>query len=250
MVGDIHGKIHVADGILRIAAEDGYQYVIQVGDFGWWPTSGGNPYIAFCNKLAKELGIVLWVIDGNHDYPGKHQQDQRGYLHWRITEDNAQLPGLHWIPRNTTMMINDKRVAFIGGAVSVDRSHSEKNPYWFAEELLTDIDVAEAQALGEVDILISHDRWGIPPHFRQSAFAEHVMIALHNQHYRWSQIIPVLRPKIHFHGHFHDRYDSVDEEIEGCHTIGLGAEDWSSFVGFNFDTFEITNPEIIKEESK
>lgn len=165
IVGDTHGNIAAIKAIIEITVEHEYSLMIHLGDFGWWPTTGPNPFVITADEHAKHHNIVLWAIDGNHDFPGLDINDRRGYQSWRYTPENLQEPGLHWIPRNTLLEIDERYVAFIGGAVSIDRLAQERRDTWWHEEMLTDEDVDNARALGEVDILFSHDRLDIPPHF-------------------------------------------------------------------------------------
>jgi hypothetical protein len=257
IVGDSHGNISFMKAILEIAYEHGYPGVFHVGDFGWWPTQKDNAFVNYVDKKSKSLGLFVWALDGNHDFPGANPIDLRGYLPWKIKNTDLTCnkddefwynhTGLKWIPRGSHTIIDNKRVGFIGGAVSIDRNIQNKRGTYFVDEMLTAEDVEYIKQMGEIDILISHDRLGIPPHMAKWSFGEVTDAYLLRQNGRFKEIYNVLNPKIHFHGHYHTQYTSQDEEWPGCFTVGLAYESLDAFIGFNFETLEITKPSYIKE---
>lgn len=249
MVGDTHGNLKYMHAMIDIAHTNGMDNIIHVGDFGWWP-GGWKEFIWYCDRWARQHELPLWVIDGNHDFPGANDTDKNGYRSWQFTALNLYEPGLKWIPRCTLLNIDDLNVAFIGGAVSVDQWEQNQRGTWFPEEALTDEDVEAAEKLGKVDILISHDRRGIPPMFHKYNFKPIVEVALVEQELRWREILKTLQPSMHFHGHFHVKYNSMDEERLGTETIGIGAEDYDGFIGFDFETLEIIDVDPIMNDKR
>lgn len=137
LIGDIHGFF--ASGILYKAAM-GDDTVIQVGDLGFWP------------YLREEWERYtppkpIYFIEGNHDYAPPLVA---------LTEPTEVWPNLIYLPRGTVKEIDGKRVAFCGGATSVDYKWRHKGKDWFDEEVIRVEDVERFRGVKKIDILVTH----------------------------------------------------------------------------------------------
>lgn len=212
IVGDSHGNLRFMHGALALAKEQGIPHVIQVGDFGFWPelrrSEGGmlrpfpDPEFGFAglvDKRAKELGIIVWVVRGNHE--------------WRVeagqyTGGDQTLPGLHCLSDGFRTDFNDHSVLFTGGAVSIDQRVRKVGTSWWPDEITSEEDVQASIEGGPVDVWITHDSVFIPPHKRPLWFGQEIQDQLHTQHDRMETIFRTVQPKLHIHGHWHTRYSA------------------------------------------
>jgi predicted phosphodiesterase len=143
VVGDIHGDsrflAQVADTIPERHPE--VTAIIQVGDFGFYP--------GLIDDFQRVNSTVpIYAIDGNHE----HFPMLTG-----ITEVTEMFPNIFYVPRGTVLEIDGGRVAFCGGAASVDKDiRLRQKMSWFAEEQIQDSDIEKLDDVDSVDLLITH----------------------------------------------------------------------------------------------
>lgn len=150
-VGDIHGDWGKLNALIQVKRPD---YVLQCGDFGWWPALECSRPVLYGRQSSWLLhgvkpgnATVLWC-DGNHED------------HWNLRDCGlmASYPGVYWMPRGSVYELPDGRVVmFIGGADSIDKNHRRVGVDWFPEEVIWANDIEYILAhKGPVDIVISH----------------------------------------------------------------------------------------------
>ena len=155
VVGDLHGNFAMLDQLAQehLTSDD---VVIQVGDFGWYPS-----VLNEWRQLLESLPCKLYAIDGNHEdftYLGKFSKD----------EPTEIFPNLFYVPRGIVMEIEGKLFGFLGGGESIDKAYRRENISWWKEEQITDDDVQTLinNVNGRVlDYLITHS----PPKFTVNA---------------------------------------------------------------------------------
>lgn len=142
-LGDIHGSV----GILKLRLDflrDKFPEVkalIQVGDFGWYNSK--QPAFNTVNPH-----IPVYWIDGNHEDFRKLKG---------ITEVTEVAPNIFYVPRGTVLELDGRRIAFMGGAASVDKEYRlGSGMSWYPEELITAEDVARFDGVYDVDIFVTH----------------------------------------------------------------------------------------------
>jgi predicted phosphodiesterase len=195
-IGDSHGNALFIRRALDVAKQSGTKLCIQVGDFGFWPKSG---FATAMDALLKEVGMPMWVIDGNHDYLIE--------AYTFLSEDVFSMePGIHYIPRGSVTKVNDVILGFMGGAVSVDQSFRVEGKSWWANEIMNTSELDICKANGKVDIWITHDAVEMPPNKRPIDFGYKVNQAIKQQQYMMRQAYDAVQPKFHIHGHWHYRY--------------------------------------------
>ncbi len=205
-LGDHHGEWNfVFDIIISKKIEN--CYIICVGD-------GGEGFIhkdkqlrqfELLNNRFKKYNIEYLSIRGNHSDPFYFQGVNR------ICLSNFEL-----IEDYTIAQYNDKKIQFIGGAVSVDRtSRKEGVSYWKDESIKFDRDKCE-----EVDILVTHTAPSrcFPQQFNQMVYDwtsedAYLIKDLRDERAIMDEIFKLCKPKLHLYGHFHS---SWTEEINGC----------------------------------
>jgi predicted phosphodiesterase len=137
-LGDIHGNVGalaaVENELKRVPA---IKAIIQVGDYGWYP---------FLRKKFEEFkpDIPIYWIDGNHeDFTDLYDK----------TEVTEMAPNQFYVPRGTVLELDGKKVAFLGGAGSVDY---RVNRHWDIREVISDEQFARLDAVESVDVLVTH----------------------------------------------------------------------------------------------
>jgi UDP-2,3-diacylglucosamine pyrophosphatase LpxH len=145
ILGDIHGDFFVLGEKVRQAKAKGATAVIQVGDFGYYPR-----LIAQLRQL--ELALPVYWIDGNHE-THEHFLDEDN----RKTHENCL-----FVPRGTVVEIDGRRIAFMGGASSVDKeTRLAYGMHWSPLENIRPQDMTRmreelAKVNNKVDMFITH----------------------------------------------------------------------------------------------
>lgn len=141
IIGDIHAQYKKFVQLVLAAKLRGASCVIQVGDFGWYPAN-----LKFFDNVT--LALPTYVIDGNHE---DHQ-----YLEQFKTVTEV-FPNLFFVPRGTVLTLDNRRIAFMGGAASVDKAYRLRNGWHWSEG--ENITVEESKLFDGVkkpDIFITH----------------------------------------------------------------------------------------------
>lgn len=185
-VGDLHGNASAASRAIRYAAENDAQLVIQVGDFGWWPTTGrtrrkpyGEGFTIWVDQVCRRYDIPLLWIRGNHEHHPLLFEERRRHgvddEPWWLHDHVG-----HW-PDGLVLPIGGRRWLAIGGAHSVDRSLRTSGVDHFDTETLdeSEIDVIARAGHMDVDVVVAHEapigvpflrhrlRQSLPAHRRQ-----------------------------------------------------------------------------------
>ena len=205
-LGDHHGEwSYLFDIIDNKKISD--CYLISVGDSGIGFTDRLNQItnINYLNYEFKERNIIFMAIKGNHDDPDYFQGDNR------VALDNFEL-----IEDYTIMEYADKKIQFIGGAVSIDRtSRTEGRSYWEDEVVKFDREKCK-----EVDILVTHTTpsWCFPQQFNETVYGwanedAYLIEDLTEERAIMDEICKLCKPRLHLYGHFHS---SWTERVNGC----------------------------------
>ena len=213
--GDLHGDLDCAERVVEQAVDEGCSEVVQCGDWGFiWPSQGPAALKALSECLVRSR-VMMRFVDGNHDHHlelRKTAVDEDSNVAANVTYQHRG--SLHEYPDGT-------RVAFMGGAPSIDKAHRIPGRSWWAEEYVTDDDVALLlrHAGTRVDVLVTHDAverlHGLKvtndAAFNQRADQSHAKI---------SHAVFALGPTLHVHGHWHHRYERT---YRSTHVIGLAS---------------------------
>jgi len=205
-LGDHHGAwLYVLDIIKDNNISD--CYIICVGD-------GGEGFISkekqlrqfdYLNNEFKNKNIEYKSIRGNHSDPYYFQKD-----------NIIQLSNFQLIEDYTIMEYGDKKIQFIGGAISIDRTgRREGISYWEDEKVVFDKDKCQS-----VDILVTHTApsWCFPQQFNEMVYGwagedAYLLEDLTDERTVMDEIFKLCKPSLHLYGHFHT---SVTERINGC----------------------------------
>lgn len=152
-IGDIHGKYPELANVLRELPQGAK--IICVGDIGLGFRDTSDPScLKVVDDTAREMNQTLWLMRGNHDDPAI----------WKLHryEWNDQLTNIR-IPADVhRMLIDNVHVIMVGGAISMDRSHSGRieGLTWWADEAV-EVSALETvremvDAHGRADLLVTH----------------------------------------------------------------------------------------------
>jgi predicted phosphodiesterase len=226
-VGDSHGNHKFLEQIPAIAKDADVGLVVQVGDFGFWPSTKMDEDYRFSNWMHRaflKAELPLWVIRGNHD-------DLRDAVRWQMDEPDFS-PGLHWVPDGFRTSFNGTSLCFTGGAVSVDQGGRKEGKSWWADEVTSDEDVEKTIAGGKVDLWVTHDSVDLPPGRKIYDFGPQVNLQVSIQRHKMRLMFEALQPRLHIHGHHHHRYTAP---TEFGRVYGLGFESNDALLFMDFD---------------
>lgn len=205
-LGDHHGAWAQLLGILE-SRKISDCYLISVGDSGIGFTNKKNQerLNEQLNQEFKSSNITFMSIRGNHDDPDYF----RGLN--RVALSNFEL-----IEDYTIVEYGDKKIQFIGGATSIDRTgRTNGTSYWEKEVLVFKKDKCE-----EVDILVTHTTpsWCFPQQFNEMVYGwaredAYLLEDLTEERAVMDEICKICKPKLHLYGHFHSAWT---EDINGC----------------------------------
>lgn len=103
--------------------------------------------------------------------------------------------------------------------IDYGRGTGDQTLYWPNEQLL-DADVDVIKSWGQADYLISHDC------SNYTQFGKRLKPDMDSQIHRQriDEVLKSVQPRMHFHGHMHEKYDwTNDYSGGGARTIGLEA---------------------------
>ena len=221
VMGDIHGSADDLRTALRVAAAEGCDVLVSVGDFGLQDASSPRrdpcrvaPQPSPIPELIREAmraPIPIVVVDGNHEvWPCLRRFRHRADV---AEERPAGWPlhlggSLWWADRGSTWTWAGRRCGALGGAVSVDKNMpSVAGLRWPADEAPSDGDVARLcdNAPGGLDVLFCHDApsgvRGLPGH--SSAFPIEIIAEADDVRRLLRAAVDRTEPRLVFHGHWH-----------------------------------------------
>jgi DNA repair exonuclease SbcCD nuclease subunit len=204
-VGDIHSDFESFEILVRfmLYRVPGISRVVQVGDFGFWPS---QPSWLWYPKST--LPVPVFFIDGNHE---DHAALRKAAL-FEVKKVSENYDAAY-IPRGYA----EGGYVYCGGATSYDRAYRTEGLDWFPEENITDEDIRRAIRNCEgksIRIMVAHET--IREAFRIIkrpgwSFAD-------QNRERLEELFHAARPEIYIHGHYHFHREY---EYLGCRFICL-----------------------------
>jgi hypothetical protein len=143
IVGDIHCGFAKFGKLVREIHQKNPNVtaVIQVGDFGFYPR-----YLL--ELMKEEFPIPVYWIDGNHEafYPLLEYTS--------VTEIHKNV---FYVPRGTVLKLDERVIAFLGGAASVDKQiRLRQGMDWSVLENIRQHEVDRFNDVESVDLFITH----------------------------------------------------------------------------------------------
>lgn len=202
LIGDVHGVYSDAMGDALTTVIERMEFhgdVVFMGDIGLgFPNDpNGESSVGMLGDIAKDFGLRIWLIRGNHDNPSV----------WKAAAD-----GTLTVPENVHFLqqgycrICDKLAYVLPGGLSVDLAERTEDYDWWREEKVTLNGMSED--MPKVDILLSHAGPKPPflgplPHWVPKAV--HTMAEAEQD--RLDNAALMLRPTDWVYAHYH--YDCL-----------------------------------------
>lgn len=223
MAGDWHHNSMWGERVYRHALRGDCKALLQLGDWGYWPDwdpvrstqDGPCRYTQKMRKVASQHHMPSYWLDGNHENhdaltPGQGDEWLR------------HLPrGHRWNWWGLTWMS-------VGGGVSVDADRRSPNIDWFPTEVLSPEEYEYCMRDGQVDVIVAHDapdKFNIPGVHGQGKtknehgwFAADLIARSEENRALMGTICDEKNPKFWFHGHYHERHNSLRGDTQ---VIGL-----------------------------
>ena len=210
VLGDTHHNLEFVASAIDSATRDSVDAIIQIGDFGVWP-SRNDEFLNGVGGLLQRTGIQFYWLDGNHE--------DLSYI-----KPGMRIGPLQHLPRGFRWQWWDKTWMSVGGGVSVDKRWRTPGVDWFPEETLSLEEAEYCARPGPVDIVLSHD---CPDQVEMPGLGEHAgwypadAIRESEEHRAvLGGICDALRPELLVHGHYHIAHTTTRESSD-TKIIGL-----------------------------
>jgi len=204
IIGDCHGNREFLKRAIWQASkgDDEIDVVIQVGDFGVWPSSQ--------SMYNYSYDLPVYFVDGNHEH-------HPWLLKNCALAVNELGEDVYYVNRGTVIDFSNTRILFCGGAHSIDWIYRTEGHSWFREENLTDENVAKCMAAKDIDVMITHDAPTIC-----KIVPEDYPLAMPNRE-KLDEIHQHLKPANWYFGHFHKNWEWTDPDT-GTRFFCCGAD--------------------------
>ncbi|SFD31933.1 Calcineurin-like phosphoesterase [Chitinophaga sp. CF118] len=213
MIGDLHGEhLNVLNKILQLEITN--TPFIQVGDFGlgFHDLHRDIKTLAELNKFFEMHNNTLYIIRGNHDNPffWNHRHELQ-FKHIVLVQDYEKIT------------IEDQKILFIGGGISIDRKNrTPGKDYWADEEFVFNQELLNNACTTGIDMVVTHiapDKawpYTFTPVVNHYASREpNLKAALHQERSNMTMVyeqVKLAGCKQWYYGHYHQ---SKIEEKEG-----------------------------------
>jgi predicted phosphodiesterase len=185
--------------------------LISVGDLGIGFNYTKEYEYRACEKLSeifKGKNINFYGIRGNHDGP-------HFFNSWE-GDKTINLENFELIEDYSVYQYQDKKIQFVGGAISIDRTGRQLGvSYWENEGVIW-----SKERCQKVDILVTHTApsFCFPQTFSEIVYGwagedADLISDLTDERAVVDEIFKICKPSFHIYGHFHS---SWSEEINGC----------------------------------
>ena len=231
IIGDTHGDFLWTLKVLDHCRDLKISTVFQVGDWGFmWPnaTTKPNDQIAFLADALLARGQEMYFIDGNHDW------------HPKLRSKRSWPSSLHYQRRGTSKIFKnddgrDVRVAFLGGATSIDKNHRIEGESWWPEEEIKE----EELPVDAADIILTHDAPEQPHNMAEMELPMGLAYRCRRSREFVKQAVRNTQARILFHGHYHWSYRG---SFGGTEVIGLNCNrKTGGYVIVNHNFEEVTD---------
>lgn len=226
--GDWHANRIYARKAIQFAAKNDAEYILHVGDFGFWPDYRGNdPFVNNVQKVAEDNGVQVLFVDGNHE---NHDMLRAVTVDQGVVDEPVKIQeNVYYLPRSLRFFLDGVSFMALGGAHSIDRDARVEGFDWFPDEKLSIVDCYRACVGGVVDVMITHDcPAGVDiPSLRKTAYmvSQKDADATDNHRALLRNVVDVVKPKLLVHGHYHEFYGRIlDGDGYGYKTRVIGLD--------------------------
>lgn len=215
MIGDTHMDTEWTVATLNWMAERDVQDIVVLGDFGLFTQElEGHRFLDAVQATAQKYNMMVLALVGNHgdhDHRDWYIDNMPSYKGFAMIRSHIGIS-----PRIGRFTLGRRSFFVVDGAVSIDKDWRLRNEYkprslYWPNEATTDEEVEDVCQWGTTDILITHDCSDHTPWHRNLVPDPDSQL----NRRRIDKVIASAKPKMHFHGHMHDKYDWVN-------TLGTG----------------------------
>lgn len=150
VTGDCHQdftKIYTFADRMDLGPDD---HVIVLGDMGlFWRNDRKDANVVIKDFEAR-YNFNLYFVDGNHE-----NFNILKTLDTNEKDMGIVSPHIHWLKRGRRYNIGGKDILALGGADSVDKYRRTEGLSWWADEAITDADVARVE-MAHYDYVLTH----------------------------------------------------------------------------------------------
>lgn len=238
LMGDTHANREPWDRAATIAVKQGWNAIIQLGDFGLF--RGYEHYLDHVARTAEGLDVPVYFIDGNHD-------DHTLLQDWGLfdaTEPGSLPEPWEWItylPRGCAWTWNGVRFGSMGGAGSIDREwrirmeHRGAPKMWWKTETITETqrDFAKTNlARAGCDVLICHDAPSLAIPGLEVLKETKSLGMLRVSRDCLCDVIRAATPPLVIHGHMHHYYEThLTVGSHACRVVGFDCDNQPKAIG-------------------
>lgn len=204
IAGDWHGNLDWALSVVEKAharlPDEEHKIILQLGDFGYWGGWYGSHYLMRLSDRARDLGVMIFFLDGNHeDHP---------LLAGEEDGDGKVAENIWHLRRGARWEWHGRRWLALGGAVSPDRRIRKLGVSWFREEEISLVTAGLVIMGGPAGVMLTHDCPSGVAHSLGNGYDFALEdIARAEWHRELLQgIVDEMRPGYLFHGHLHRGY--------------------------------------------
>ena len=224
LVGDTHGNIEWWNRhILHIADRRDTDVIVQLGDFGIWPGTGGARYLDWLEESLVERELSLMFIDGNNE-------DFSQLLALPLDEFGRRWvrPHIAHAPRGHRWEWRGLRFLACGGAASVDQDLRIPYESWWPQETITDADVERCVAGGTADVLLCHDAPVdvdfdvLLGRFSETGWLKLPHLPTKQNRAALQRVVDATEPSLIVHGHWHFLHRTVVRRTQGHDVLIVG----------------------------
>lgn len=200
VAGDFHGVWSKVNQL--IAKKPNIELIFQLGDFGWWPKFHNLPVVTSESLYGtrvkswdqfglKNNNVRIYWIKGNHE-------DQES-IDELVKENKLEvMPNVFHQPcGSTTVLLDGRRILFIGGADSVDKKLRTPGHDWFPQEAIS-YKTIDSLPDEKIDIVMSHTA---PKYFE--IIHDNEEEGLLNSRAALDYVFDKYQPSRWYCGHFH-----------------------------------------------
>jgi Icc-related predicted phosphoesterase len=204
-IGDIHGRFDLLNEFINKRQPD---IIIQCGDnaYYWGHDNEGK---------IKPQNTEVYMLPGNHENWDKFESEiGRNWKEPVEVEKN-----IFHCPIGSTLMLNDKKCLFVGGADSTDKSSRYIKLDWWPQEIVSFKDYQYiVRTVDRADIIFSHT---CPNYFDMSE-AEYQDKINDPSRVLLSMVYDSFKPTAWYFGHWHEYIEGqyMDTHGKGLNYIG------------------------------
>lgn len=153
IIGDTHGKWKLLSEIIYQEHKH-IDVVIQVGDFGFFPTRRELEDKTYGLQDICTYGLPLYFVDGNHE----NHEVLQGLVDTYGNDVPINIYGdIYYVPRGCNFTLGNTNFLGIGGAMSIDKDFRTDGVDWFEDEVSCYKKSKDIlQSITDADVLISH----------------------------------------------------------------------------------------------